>query len=92
MFELFAKQYELAKVDEAREGPTIQVVDVAVPPEKKIKPKKALIAVLAALGSGLVVLLYLVIRLNLNKTAQNPEAAAQLAAIRRGFGMRRLKE
>ena len=39
LFELFAKQYELARVDEAREGAVIQVLDVAQPPEKKAKPK-----------------------------------------------------
>ncbi|MFN3377555.1 MAG: Wzz/FepE/Etk N-terminal domain-containing protein, partial [Burkholderiaceae bacterium] len=41
LFELLAKQYELARVDESREGAVIQVVDVAQAPEKKSKPKKA---------------------------------------------------
>ena len=44
LFELFAKQYEMAHVDESREGAVIQVLDVAQPPERKSKPKKALIA------------------------------------------------
>ena len=42
--ELVSAQEELedmAKVDEAREGPMIQVVDVASPPERKTKPAKA---------------------------------------------------
>ncbi|MFZ9656250.1 MAG: Wzz/FepE/Etk N-terminal domain-containing protein, partial [Limnohabitans sp.] len=47
LFELFAKQYELARVDESREGAVIQVLDVAQPPERKSKPKKALIAIIA---------------------------------------------
>ena len=58
LFELFAKQYELAKVDEAREGAVIQVLDLAQTPEKKSKPRKALIAMLATLGSGFALLLY----------------------------------
>lgn len=49
LFELMAKQYELARLDEAREGNLIQVLDVATVPERKSKPKKAQISVLATL-------------------------------------------
>lgn len=43
LFELFARQYESARVDESREGALIQVVDPASPPEKKTKPKRTMI-------------------------------------------------
>jgi uncharacterized protein involved in exopolysaccharide biosynthesis len=49
MFEMFARQYELARVDESREGALIQVVDVAMPPETKSKPLRGLITLAAAL-------------------------------------------
>lgn len=39
IFELLAKQFEVAKLDEAREGAIIQVVDPAVPPDRKSFPK-----------------------------------------------------
>lgn len=48
LFDIFVKQYELAKVDESREGALIQVVDVAKPPELKTGPKRGLIAMGAA--------------------------------------------
>ncbi len=60
LMELFARQYELARLDESREGTSIQVIDVATPPEHKSKPKRAVIAVtvwlvtLAALSVALV--------------------------------------
>jgi capsule polysaccharide export protein KpsE/RkpR len=54
LFDLFARQYELARADESREGALIQVVDVAQPPEKKSRPKRALIAIAATLASALV--------------------------------------
>ena len=44
--ELLAKQYELAKLDEAREG-TVQISDVAVPPDKKSSPLRLLIIALS---------------------------------------------
>lgn len=61
LFELFAKQFELAKVDESREGALIQVVDSATPPEKKSRPRRGLLAAGATLlallaGSAFVVL------------------------------------
>jgi uncharacterized protein involved in exopolysaccharide biosynthesis len=51
LFELMARQYELARVDESREGALIQVVDVAKPAERKSKPKRVLIAAAAVLAS-----------------------------------------
>ena len=58
LFELFAKQYELARLDEAREGTVIQVVDIGVAPEKKSNPKRALIAVMSTLAAGFTLLLF----------------------------------
>lgn len=62
LFELFARQYELARVDESREGALIQVVDVATPPEKKSKPVRSLIAAGAALATCLLTALWLIAR------------------------------
>jgi uncharacterized protein involved in exopolysaccharide biosynthesis len=46
VFEFLAKEAEVARLDEARESTTIQVVDVATPPDKKSSPRRALIALL----------------------------------------------
>jgi len=51
LFELLSKQYEIAKIDEARDAAIIQVLDKAIPPEKKIKPKRAIIVVTATFTS-----------------------------------------
>ncbi|MES2715823.1 MAG: Wzz/FepE/Etk N-terminal domain-containing protein [Pseudomonadota bacterium] len=42
LFELYARQFELARVDESREGALFQVVDRATPPERRAKPKRAM--------------------------------------------------
>jgi uncharacterized protein involved in exopolysaccharide biosynthesis len=62
LFELFARQYELARVDESREGALIQVVDEASPPERKSSPKRALVAVSATMAALLVLAAAVVIR------------------------------
>ena len=40
LFELLAKQFEIAKIDEAKEATLIQVLDIAVAPERKSAPKR----------------------------------------------------
>ncbi|MBL8350035.1 MAG: lipopolysaccharide biosynthesis protein [Burkholderiaceae bacterium] len=49
LFELYARQFELARVDESRQGTLVQVVDMASPPERKSKPKRALMSLVSAL-------------------------------------------
>lgn len=85
LFEQIARQYELAKIDESREGTVIQVVDAAQPPERKSKPKKAQIAILATLASGFALLLFVFVRRALQNAGQDPESAAKLAAVRAGL-------
>ena len=81
LFELFSKQFDLAKVDEAREGAVIQVLDAAQPPERKSKPKKALIAIIATMAAGFALLLFVFIRQALRNSSQNSESANKLASI-----------
>lgn len=49
LFDLYARQYEAAKLDESREGSTIQVIDVAQPPDRRSRPVRLLIAGVAAI-------------------------------------------
>jgi uncharacterized protein involved in exopolysaccharide biosynthesis len=81
LLELFSKQFELAKVDEAREGNVIQVVDLASTPERKSKPKKALIAVLSSLATGMLLLLFVFVRSAMRGAAQTPETAEKFSSL-----------
>ena len=49
LFELYARQFELARVDESREGALIQIVDEATPPERKSGPARARAAIMVTL-------------------------------------------
>jgi len=92
MFELFAKQFEFARVDESREGALIQVLDVAEPPERKAKPKKAMIAIISALASGFALLLFVFVKSILKNAYQDEETKLRMAALRvswrRAFGVK----
>ena len=49
LLESMVRQYEAAKLDEAKEGPALQQVDIAVAPDHKSKPSVALIAIASTL-------------------------------------------
>ena len=61
LFELFARQYELARLDESREGALIQVLDPATPPEKKSRPKRAQMGALGAMATALLLAIVLMV-------------------------------
>ncbi len=48
LYELLLKQYEAAKLDEGRDATVIQVIEPAVPPERRVWPKRTLMVLLAA--------------------------------------------
>ena len=51
IFELMTQQYEIAKIDEAKEDISFQIIDRAIPPEKRVKPKRKLNVMLAGIVS-----------------------------------------
>jgi len=51
VFELLTQQYEMAKIEEAKDDIAFQVIDTAIPPEKRAKPKRKLIVMLAGVVS-----------------------------------------
>lgn len=92
LLSLYMKQFEVARVDESREGAVIQVVDAAERPDRKSKPKKGLVAVLATLATAFALLLFVFVRQALRGAAQTPEFAKKLASLshswRRALGIR----
>ena len=41
LLEGMVRQFEIAKLDEAKEGPALQQVDVAVPPDSQVASRRA---------------------------------------------------
>ena len=62
VFDAYARQFELARADESREGSLIQVVDLATPPERKSKPKRAMIAAATTLAVAVLLLSWVLVR------------------------------
>ncbi len=82
LFELFSRQYELARVDEAREGALVQVIDPATAPEKKSKPKRALTAVATTAVTGLLLLAWVLASQAWRRMAADPRGAGQISRLK----------
>lgn len=82
LFELFARQYEMARVDESLEGGLVQVVDRASPPERKSRPKRVLAAIGATLVTALALCVWLVGRQRWRRVTAQREAGADMARVR----------
>lgn len=88
LFELLSKQYEAARIDEAKAAPIIQVVDRAVPPDKKSGPHRLLIT----LGCGLIGFFAGFASAAgaraLRRASEIPEYAIKLDRLKHGFRFR----
>ena len=82
LFELLARQFELARLDESREGALIQVLDVAIAPEKSSKPRRGALALTTALATLMLLLIGLVARHTWKLAQVTPETAADTARLR----------
>jgi uncharacterized protein involved in exopolysaccharide biosynthesis len=49
LFELLTQQYEMARINEAKDSPTVQVLDIAKAPDKKHRPSRAFIVAVSTL-------------------------------------------
>jgi uncharacterized protein involved in exopolysaccharide biosynthesis len=88
LFELFSRQYELARLDESREGALIQVVDTASPPEKKSRPKRALLAIGATLVAFVALAAFVSVRHFWRQSLADPRTAAKVAQVRNALRRR----
>ena len=89
LLETMIRQFEAAKLDEAKEGSSLQQVDVAQPPDRKSKPSVTLIALAAMLGGLLLSTAFVVVRrYRVWSNEQFPQDAAARAALARAWRWR----
>ena len=83
IYEMLAKQFEMAKIDEAKESSVIQVLDKAMPPEQKSKPKRSMMVLIAALATGFLTILYAFIKEALQNAKKDTETEVQLTTLKK---------
>lgn len=89
LFELFARQYESARIDEAKDATIVQVLDKALPPEKKSGPKRGFIAIGATVFASVVCTLWLLARNGYRRGLEDPHKAPSYRRLREFFSFRK---
>ena len=89
IFEILARQFELAKLDEAKEGATVQVVDPAVPPDKHSSPKRSLIVIAATFAGLFTGILIALGQAGLAEMKNDPDTFAKLNFLHHALSVRR---
>lgn len=80
LFDLLARQYEAAKLDESREAPLLQVVDYAVVPDKKSGPPRTLLTIAGLFAGFLIGCGWVLGRYFIDELKAAPGSAARLDA------------
>lgn len=73
MFEMLSKQYELAKIDEAKDSSVVQVLDKAIPAERRSKPKRALMTIAGFMAGGVLGVLLAFISESFVRSRKDPQ-------------------
>lgn len=89
LYELLLKQYEAAKLDEAKDATIIQVIDKAEPPEQRIKPKRRQMVTIAGVV-GLFLSIFAAFFLEYTeKSSLNPENRQRLNTLKGYINVKR---
>ena len=85
IFELLARQYEIAKVDESKDAPIVQVLEKAIPPERKSKPSRRNIVLASLFGAFFLTVLGAFAFEAFNKTLRDPTQTERISALRQNL-------
>jgi len=82
LYDFLGKQLEAARIDEANDAVTVQVVDQAVIPEKKSGPKRLFIVLVSTITAFVLACLGVLVLEAWRRKQQDPRARARLALLR----------
>lgn len=83
VYELLAKQFELAKIDEAKDSAVVQVMDKAIEPDRRTKPWRSLIVLVSAFAAFLVGIVWAFVREGVARAKADPKQANRFLQLKR---------
>ena len=89
IFDILARQYEVAKLDEARQGALIQVVDPAIPPDRRSFPMRGLIVIGATVVGFFVGIVVALARAMYENLSKGSKYAGKILRLREALSLRR---
>lgn len=85
LYGMLLKQYESARISEAQEPSVVQVLSKAEPPEKRDKPKKTLVVVLATVLGGFIGVFGAFLKEFAANAQSDPERKAKMDELKRNL-------
>jgi uncharacterized protein involved in exopolysaccharide biosynthesis len=85
IFEILARQFEMAKLDEAKQGALIQVVDSAIPPDRRSSPKRGVIVVAASVVGLMFACLFALLLATYERIKRDPQSRQKFAPLGRAM-------
>jgi len=82
IFEVLAKQYEIAKVDEAKQGSVIQVIDTAIEPDRHSWPIRWLLVLVSTTMGFLGSVLFVCVGAGFAPSRHTPEERVRLDRLK----------
>jgi tyrosine-protein kinase Etk/Wzc len=89
IFDLLARQYEVAKVDEARQGSIVQTVDRAIVPDKRSFPLRSLIVLGAAIFGLIVGIFWVLAKEEIKRLSNTPTGMIGLESLKKSITSRK---
>jgi len=81
LFDLLSRQYEAAKIDEAKSAPIIQVIDRAIPPDKQSGPHRIRVALGLGAAGFCCACLWAFLASGLKRFQENPTNARKFRML-----------
>ena len=82
----FVKQLEVAKVDEAKEGPAVQIVDEARAPETRAKPERKKLVFAYAVTGFVIAFVLAALRALMRHIRSTPDGLQRWSQLKRAWG------
>ncbi|MBN1464226.1 hypothetical protein JXA02_00595 [candidate division KSB1 bacterium] len=88
--EFLVPMYEQAKIQEAKDTPSLQVLDSVIVPDKKFKPKRAFIVLFAGFASLVLSLIYIYLKVNLEDLREHDDTTyRKLQRVAKEFSLKK---
>jgi tyrosine-protein kinase Etk/Wzc len=88
IFDILARQFEVAKLDEAKEGALIQVIDPAVVPDRRSFPKRSLIVIGATVVGFILGVFFALMQAGVQRLKRDPDESEKLRSLRQALSGR----
>lgn len=82
LWETLTKQYEIARIDEAKDASLIQPLDKARPPEFRSSPKRAIIVIVMTILAFIVAIVWVLFVEALARAKEDPQLAGRLQLLK----------